>query len=179
MDRCIIISNGRCGSTLLSDLIRDEPSTCSAQEFFHSMAPWSRIEVLTGAEYWTVLSSLKPELSVLFRLGVPPPEVRYPAERPLGRTIWPSCRASWRSPCPSSPPTRTRSSTGWPSASGLSPPECWLHTTGRSSTSAPDMLGRKRWVERSGGSTQWAPSLLAEYPERPVRLSDPQLARHR
>src|SRR4051794_10155011 len=80
MDRAIILSNGRCGSTLLSDLIREEAETCSAQEFFHAMAPWSRGQVLTGAEYWAVLSSRMPELAVLFRLGMPPSEVRYPTD---------------------------------------------------------------------------------------------------
>jgi putative sulfotransferase len=36
--RWIIISNGRCGSTLLSDLIAEEQESLSVQEFLMSVA---------------------------------------------------------------------------------------------------------------------------------------------
>jgi len=48
MERAIIISNGRSGSTLLSDLIVEEPQTCSVQEYFMSLAPWNRRRMLAG-----------------------------------------------------------------------------------------------------------------------------------
>jgi putative sulfotransferase len=60
LDPCgIIISSGRCGSTLLSDLIAEEPETLSVPE---SLGPvlshlvHSSGEHVTGADYWALLS---------------------------------------------------------------------------------------------------------------------------
>ena len=163
MDRSIILSNGRCGSTLLSDLMVDEAQTCSAQEFFHSMAPWSRSEVMTGAEYWTVLSSAKPELAVLFRLGVPPPEVRYPANGRWADNLveLPRILAITLPKLTANPDALfdrlAEHVPGFPRQSFPAHHQAFLDLCAH-------MLGRKRWVERSGGSTQWAPSLLTDYP---------------
>lgn len=164
MERAIILSNGRCGSTLLSDLIREEPETCSAQEFFHSMAPWSRGEVLSGAEYWTVLSSAKPELAVLFRLGVPPPEVRYPADgRWADRLIeLPRILAITLPKLTADPDALfdqlAEVVPGFPRQTVPAHHRAFLDLCAHT-------LGRRRWVERSGGSTQWSPTLLADYPD--------------
>ncbi|GAA0569604.1 sulfotransferase [Paractinoplanes ferrugineus] len=164
MDRAIILSNGRCGSTLLSDLIVEEPETCSVQEFFTSIAPWPRSQaVLTGAEYWAMLASPKTELAVLFRLGVPPKEVRYP---PTGR--WaddmmslPRVLAITLCKLTDDPDALfdalAERVPGFPAQSVPRHHEAFMDLLAT-------MLGRKRWVERSGGSTQWATSLLADHP---------------
>ncbi|MEV4636173.1 hypothetical protein AB0J80_02365 [Actinoplanes sp. NPDC049548] len=164
MDRAIIISNGRCGSTLLSDLIHEEPETCSAQEFFMLVAPWNRSsEVITGPQYWDVLSSPKPELKVLFRIGLPPKEVRYPASgrwnddlvnlpRILAITLAkltddPDALFDRLAPLVKAFPTQA---------------------VGAHHQAFLDLLteltGKKRWVERSGGSSQVTPALLANFP---------------
>ncbi|GGK83908.1 sulfotransferase domain-containing protein [Mangrovihabitans endophyticus] len=168
MDRAIIISNGRCGSTLLSDLIAREPRTCSVQEFFMSVAPWNRsTEVISGPDYWKVLSGPKEELSVLFRIGVPPKEVRYPESgryagdlvnlpRILAITL-PKltddpdalfARLAEQVPC-------------FPTQAVAAHHQQFLDLLAES-------LGRDRWVERSGGSSQVATSLLANYPTAKV-----------
>ena len=164
MDRAIILSNGRCGSTLLSDLIVDEPETCSVQEFFTSIAPWPRSQaVLTGAEYWEMLASPKQELAVLFRLGVPPKEVRYP---PTGRwaadlTALPRVLAITLCKLTDDPDVLfdalAERVPSFPAQSVPRHHEAFMDLLAT-------MLGRKRWVERSGGSTQWATSLLADHP---------------
>jgi putative sulfotransferase len=165
MERSIIISNGRCGSTLLSDLIHDEPDTLSAQEFFMTLAPWSRsAEVVTGAEYWEVLSSPKEEISTLFRIGLPPKEVRYPD---TGR--W----AADREHMPRILGITLAKLTTDPDAlfdrlAGLVPEfprqsVAWHHRDFLDLLAT--VLGRRRWVERSGGSSQVAPFLLANYPD--------------
>jgi putative sulfotransferase len=168
MDRSIIISNGRCGSTLLSDLIVDEPETCSAQEFFTSMAPWPRsTETLTGAEYWDVLSSPKPELAVLFRLGVPPKEVRYPATGRWGADLagLPRILAITLPKLTDDPDALYEQLAervpAFPRQNAPAHHQAFLDL-------CAELLGRKRWVERSGGSTQWATSLLADYPTAKV-----------
>jgi putative sulfotransferase len=168
MDRTIIISNGRCGSTLLSDLIVEEPDTLSAQEFFMSVAPWVRsAEVLTGAEYWAVLSSPKEEMSALFRIGTPPKEVRYPKTgrwagdlenlpRILGITLAKLTddpdtlydRVAERVP-------------GFPAQTVGEHHQAFLDLLA-------ELMGRKRWVERSGGSSQVAPFILKNFPTAKV-----------
>jgi hypothetical protein len=162
--RSIIISNGRCGSTLLSDLIVEEPDTLSAQEFFMTMSPWSRsTEVLTGAAYWAVLASPKVEISTLFRIGMPPGEIRYPAG------------ARW-----SDNPTAMPRILGITLAKLTDDPDALYDRLGEIVPTFPRQsvcrhheafldllattLGRKRWVERSGASSQIAPFLLANYP---------------
>lgn len=164
MDRSIIISNGRCGSTLLSDLIVDEPETCSAQEFFTSVEPWPHgAAPLTGAAYWSILSSPKLELSVLLRLGVPPKEVRYPAGGRWAHdlTAVPRILAVTLPKLTDDPDTLYARLAErvplFPRQSTAAHHEAFLDL-------CATLLGRRRWVERSGGSTQWAASLLAGHP---------------
>lgn len=164
MDRAIILSNGRCGSTLLSDLIVEEPDTCSVQEFFTSIAPWPRSQaVLTGAEYWAMLASPKQELAVLFRLGVPPKEIRYPL---TGR--WAADMASLPRVLAITLCKLTDDPDALFDALAERVPSFPAQSVPRHHEAFMDllatMLGRERWVERSGGSTQWATSLLADHP---------------
>jgi sulfotransferase family protein len=79
--RALIISTGRCGSTLLSDLIAEDTETLSVQEFFAGLDLLAEINdgMLTGAEYWAMLSSPRPELEPVRRAGLLPKQVRYPA----------------------------------------------------------------------------------------------------
>ncbi|WP_428965080.1 sulfotransferase domain-containing protein [Micromonospora fluostatini] len=163
--RSIIISNGRCGSTLLSDLIAEQPDTLSAQEFFMSVTPWARSqEVITGEEYWAVLAAPKAELATLFRIGLAPKEVRYPATgRWAGRmTELPRIMAITLSKLTDDPDAlfdqlaervpgfRTQS------VAGHHRDFLDLLTT---------LTGRRRWVERSGGSSHLAPHLLKGFPD--------------
>jgi putative sulfotransferase len=167
VDRSIIISNGRCGSTLLSDLIVDEPGTLSAQEFFMSM-PWrDSTRVMTGADYWNLLATPRADVATLFRIGLAPKEVRYPA---TGR--WAHDLA------------------GMPRILGITlakltddPDALYdrlderVRTFPRQSLARhhsdfldalAELLNRSRWVERSGGSSQIATVLLAGYPNARV-----------
>jgi putative sulfotransferase len=164
MERAIIISNGRCGSTLLSDLIVEEPETCSVQEFFMSVAPWSRSrEVLSGADYWKVLAGPKRELSVLFRIGLPPKEVRYPQSgRFAGDMVnLPRILAITLAKLTDDPDTLfdklAERVVTFPEQSVGAHHQDFLDVL-------TELTGKKRWVERSGGSTQVATSLLENFP---------------
>jgi putative sulfotransferase len=164
-ERSIIISNGRCGSTLLSDLIATEPDTLSAQEFFMSMAPWSRSgDPISGTDYWQLVASPREEVSTLFRIGLPPKEIRYPA---TGR--W----AGDREEIPRILGITLAKLTDDPDAlfdrlAGLVP-DFSRQSVAEHHRELLDvlarLLGRRRWVERSGGSSQIAPALLAHYPD--------------
>jgi putative sulfotransferase len=164
MDRAIIISNGRCGSTLLSDLIVEEPETCSAQEFFMSVAPWNRsTQVITGPEYWKVLSGPKEELSVLFKIGAPPKEVRYPAGGRFSGDLvnLPRILAITLAKLTDDPDALFDALAGrveeFPTQSVGAHHQAFLDLLA-------ELTGKKRWVERSGGSSQVTTSLLENFP---------------
>jgi putative sulfotransferase len=164
MDRAIIISNGRCGSTLLSDLIVEEPETCSVQEFFMSVAPWNRsTEVISGPQYWNVLSGPKEELSVLFAIGAPPKEVRYPADGRFSGDLvnLPRILAITLAKLTDDPDAlfdqlapRVQA---FPAQSVGAHHQAFLDLL-------TELTGKKRWVERSGGSSQVTGSLLENFP---------------
>ncbi|SCL58411.1 Sulfotransferase family protein [Micromonospora eburnea] len=160
----LIISTGRCGSTLLSDLIAEQADTLSVRDFLISATPWAELDGdLSGAEYWAMLSRPKPELSTLYRLGLPPREVRYPAH---GR---------WAGSLDELP---------WVLAVTLSSistdPDALFDTLAARVPDFPrqpvqrhhhmflDLLtartNRRRWVESSGGSSYLAPDLLRAFP---------------
>jgi putative sulfotransferase len=164
MERAIIISNGRCGSTLLSDLIVEEPETCSAQEFFMSVAPWNRsTEVISGPAYWDVLSGPKEELSVLFKIGAPPKEVRYPADGRYRDDLvnLPRILAITLAKLTDDPDALFDSLGDqikkFPTQSVGAHHQAFLDLLA-------ELTGKKRWVERSGGSTQVTTSLLENFP---------------
>ncbi|MDW5324345.1 hypothetical protein [Plantactinospora sp. KLBMP9567] len=163
--RWIIISNGRCGSTLLSDLIADHPDTLSVQEFFMSTVPATKSDaVLAGAEYWALLSSPKPDLAALFRIGLLPREVRYPADgRWAGElTALPGILAVTLSKISDDPDALF-------DALAARVPGFPRQPVGRHHEMFLDLLtvltGRRRWVERSGGSSYLAPYLLRAFPD--------------
>ena len=164
MDRAIIISNGRCGSTLLSELITEEPETCSVQEFFMAVTPWSRsAEVVSAADYWKFLSAPKAELSVLFRIGVPPKEFRYPADGRYANDLQnlPHILAIML-------PKLTDDPDALFDVLAARISEFPTQSIGAHHQQFLDLLttltGKKRWVERSGGSSQIAPALLSNFP---------------
>jgi putative sulfotransferase len=166
--RWIIISNGRCGSTLLSDLIAEQAETLSVQEFFMSVAPWARSEeVIGGGEYWSMVSSPKAELSTLFRIGLPPKEVRYPKDgRWAGRlTELPRILAITLSKISDDPD-------GLFDLLATRVPDFPAQSVGQHHQMFLDLLatltGRHRWVERSGGSSHVAPYLLRAFPSAKV-----------
>ncbi|WDZ86650.1 sulfotransferase domain-containing protein [Micromonospora cathayae] len=166
--RSIIISSGRCGSTLLSDLIAEEPETLSAQEFFMSVAPWARsADVISGPEYWEVLASPKAELSTLFRIGLPPKELHYPATGRWGDRMveLPRILAITLSKVSDDPD-------GLFDQLAARVPDFPEQSVARHHQDFLDLLarltGRVRWVERSGGSSHVAPYLLKGFPEAKI-----------
>ncbi|WP_432841961.1 hypothetical protein [Dactylosporangium sp. CA-092794] len=163
--RAIVISNGRCGSTLLSDLIHSEPETLSVQEFFMSVAPWSASgDVVDGAAYWRVLSSPKPEVATLFRIGLPPKELHYPAGgRWAGDMVeLPRILAITLSKISDDPDALfdvlAERVPAFPVQSIAAHHRMFLDLL-------TELTGKRRWVERSGGSSNVTPYLLRGFPE--------------
>jgi sulfotransferase family protein len=69
----IILSSGRCGSTLLSTLIAGEPQTLSVPEslgpVLSHLALLPPAQHVTGAQYWSLLSSSYSESEAMNRVG--------------------------------------------------------------------------------------------------------------
>jgi putative sulfotransferase len=171
LERCVIISTGRCGSTLLSDLIAEDRETLSVYEsLLPIMAPLTLMPVteFTGAEYWAMLSEVEPPGSPLLRAGVFPAEFAYPSN---GR--WPADKAAMMPPILhvclpkiSAVPDQLFDTLA------VNVPRFPTQPLGLHQRMLLDLLtamhGRRRWVERSGGSAAAAYSWLAACPDAKV-----------
>jgi putative sulfotransferase len=171
LERCVIISTGRCGSTLLSDLITEDRDTLSVYEsLLPIMAPLTSMPVteFTGAEYWALLSEVEPPGSPLLRIGVVPAEFAYPSS---GR--WPAGNAAMLPPILhvclpkiSADPDQLFNTLA------VSVPRFPAQPLGLHHRMLLDLLAamhdRRRWVERTGGSAVAAHSWLAACPDAKV-----------
>ncbi|MEU7873536.1 sulfotransferase domain-containing protein [Dactylosporangium sp. NPDC049140] len=166
-DHAIIINTGRCGSTLLSDLIAEQPDTLSVQEFL-MWVPWTAgAEVLTGAAYWWTLSSPSTQLATLFRIGLTPSEVRYPAH---GR--WAGNLTELPQILATTLPKISADPDGLYDTLAELVPKFPAQPLARHHRMFLDLLtsltGRRRWVERSGGSSNIAQCLLQNFPDAKI-----------
>jgi putative sulfotransferase len=164
-ERCVILSSGRCGSTLLSNLIAADPDTLSIQESLVDPGGrlWYSDKQLTGFRYWSLLSTPSPQWEVTLRIDAIPAGIRYPA---AGR---------WAGNLAALPPI---SAVTLPAISDdpdslfdlldARVPEFPAQTLPQHHCMLLDLLAslkrRCRWVERSGGSSYLAGALLSGIP---------------
>ncbi|NEQ68669.1 MAG: sulfotransferase [Symploca sp. SIO1B1] len=167
-----IVGTGRCGSTLLSNMVRQHPTCLSISEFLSAVADFGfRLEQILsptpidGEEFWGFLSTCYPKQTLLLRDGLVPKEFLYPLDG--------SCRY--------------KSDTGVPPILIVMLPHLTdepdklfdeLHTwvLQRPLASAveqtramfqylADRLGKTHWIERSGGSIYIVEQLTESFPE--------------
>lgn len=82
MNPTFIIGAGRCGSTLVSRLLRKHPDVLSLSEFFATMRGSAFPDrPLTGSEFWGILSSPLERVENLLAKGGDCPEILYPFKR--------------------------------------------------------------------------------------------------
>ena len=76
-----VVGTGRCGSTLISNILRKHPDVLSLSEFFFSVG--GRVALhsgkVTAAEFWKILSTPRPEITFALRQGLQIPEFLYAA----------------------------------------------------------------------------------------------------
>jgi len=79
-----IVGTGRCGSTMLSNMLREHPSILSISECYsHIIDYGGRIEQvfarkpLEGRDFWNLISAITPRESLLLRHDLAIPEVLY------------------------------------------------------------------------------------------------------
>lgn len=84
-----IVGTGRCGSTLLSNLIRGNPDIASISEFYSLASDFgARYPELfpegpiTGEQYWALIGEGYPRADLMVRFDVAMPEVIYPFNEP-------------------------------------------------------------------------------------------------
>lgn len=84
----IVVGTGRCGSTLVSTMMRAHPEVLSVSELFSfvtdlgSLIPRAFVaQPVSGAEFWRVMAACHPRESLLLRHGLRMDEVIYPFER--------------------------------------------------------------------------------------------------
>jgi putative sulfotransferase len=166
MERAIILSSGRCGSTLLSDLLAVNPRILSAQEFFVPLlADRLGDSPRTGSEYWDLLSRPGPEVQALGRMGLVPREIVYP---PGGRWDVGSLPRILAVTLPklSTDPDSLYDRLAEP-VQAFPRQALTAHHRQFLDTLA-EMMGRAGWVERSGASSLFAADLLKSY--RDIRV---------
>lgn len=169
-----VVGSARCGSTMISNMLREHPKVLSLSEFFSSISdssPHRTSEIfssdqMSGRRFWGVISAITPTISFALRHRIELPEFLYPCD---------------------SPDARFSRETGVP---GI------LHITLPHLTDAPDVLftrlerevidwpeaslgehyrhlfdwlktdfAKQRWVERSGGFLGSADTFAGLFPD--------------
>ncbi|MEQ9138627.1 MAG: sulfotransferase [Thalassobaculum sp.] len=169
IDPVLILSTGRCGSTLVSEMLNRHPGVLSLSEFFVPLGleafAWRR---LSGERMWRILTRQSPALHAMLKGGHVVDEGLYPHDAPGSRF-----RADNMPPviAVTLPHLTDR-------------PEALLDELEPLVRARPRMpladhyralfadlagkFGRRVWVERSGGTLMHAAKLLRLFPEARV-----------
>ena len=165
----LVLSTGRCGSTMISDVLNLHPEILSLSEVFSTLGPRALFRNrISGEAMWALCSRQNPGLRVTLSSGDIPSEILYPLGTPQARfspqTVPPILCTTLPhlTPCFESlydelePVVRTR-----PRQSLRNQYLFlfeWLRTR----------FGRRLWIERSGGSLLSVPRLRRLFPEARV-----------
>ena len=166
----IVINSGRCGSTLLSRLIAEEPETLSASESLGPIRDRLRRQntgEITGASFWSIMSDRSNQLSPILSLGITPEQFCYPdGGRYAGdmTTVPPILRITL--PFLSADPDGLFDQLAervphFPRQPVLQHHKMMLNLM-------TNLTGRRRWVERSGASSIVARPLLCAFPQAKI-----------
>ncbi|MEU8673389.1 hypothetical protein [Streptomyces sp. NPDC048560] len=160
----IVLGTGRCGSTMLSDLVNEHREVLSLSEFFACLDPWGfSAGELDGPAFWHLLSTPRLKPNTLMRKGVTVPEYRYPlgSGRYAAGSV-PALSVMTLPPLTDDPDAMLDSIrdevTGWPVAPL---PRQYL----RLFVWWASFLGREVVIERSGAAQRFLPDLLTYFPE--------------
>jgi putative sulfotransferase len=86
-----IVGTGRCGSTMLSNMIREHTQILSLSEFFVTVSEGSRLpecfapDPIGGRRFWAIVSATAPMLSFVLRNCIRYDECIYPCDDPAAR----------------------------------------------------------------------------------------------
>jgi putative sulfotransferase len=166
-----VVGTGRCGSTMLSDFLREHDRVLSLSEFFCLTTDFGgRIaqaftpESVDAAQLWRHLAGAHPKQSTMVRHGVGIPEMLYqpgPSTRFSSETGVP---ALMQTTLPHlSPDAEALFSDVEAFVAGL-PPAPMADHYARLFAWLTERFGKRIWVERSGGSLRIVRRLVQAFP---------------
>ncbi|WP_420564894.1 sulfotransferase [Thalassobaculum sp.] len=165
----LILSTGRCGSTMVSDLLSRHPDILSLSEFFVPLGPEAfSLRRPDGERLWKLLTTQSAGLHAMLKDGHVVDEALYPYDDPnarYGAADMPPVIAVTLPHLSDDPEAlldalepRVRARPRMPLA------DQYRALFG----DLAEMLGRRVWVERSGGTLMHAAKLLRMFPEARV-----------
>ncbi|OKH90207.1 hypothetical protein LF95_10095 [Thalassospira sp. TSL5-1] len=168
----LILGSARCGSTLISEILRLHPEILSISELFSTVGPNAfRSSNMSGRRFWRYMAQPSAALSQVGNPGVAPQEFLYGKVENPAHDPWlcpPILAITLPHLCDNPDGLFDQLSMtvpGWQRQSMAS------HYRALFSTLADHCGTRRMWVERSGGSLVAAGTLLHMFPEaRPVLL---------
>ncbi len=162
-----IVGTGRCGSTLLSRMLAENPATLSIFEYFNGLdvVRRFRLEPMTGAEFAELIGAEQRVVTAVLRRGYEVAEITYPFET-QGRysrdEALPWVLVSMLSRLSGDPDSLYDEVIAFCRTLPTQPPVLhhralftWLCTH----------LGRKHWIERSGSSIDYLQALSESFPK--------------
>jgi len=166
MDR-FVVGTGRCGSTLLSQMLAEHPGVLSIFEFFTGLDMTRRFssEPVDGREVAALISRENPIVTMVLRRGYKVPEITYPFGGPQARYTrddkLPWILVSMLPQLTDDPDALFDETMAF--ASSLPPQRLSLHYRQLFDWLA-QRLGRACWIERSGSSIDYLGSLHELFP---------------
>jgi putative sulfotransferase len=163
-----VVSSGRCGSTLVSNMLRLNPDVLSLSEFIIMLMPGGFPGAGTpiyGSQFWALLSTPRKRMTFMYRHGIVFDEVLYrpgPGRRFTAETGVPPILLTALPHLTSEPEALYDEIQDFVLAQGAYPVGVhyvrlfeWLR----------DRFQRKVWVERSGSLLMHLDELIAHFPE--------------
>ena len=167
-----IVGTGRCGSTLLSNMVRQHPTCLSISEFFgvvldvgFQIEPFFSSTPINGEEFWRLVGTCYPRQTLLLRDGLMPEEAIYPFDK--------SCRYNQQTGLPPILIIMLPHITDEPDAL-FDELDSWVlqrptvsaveHTQAMFQYLA-ERFGKTHWVERTGAILPLVQHLIDSFPE--------------
>jgi putative sulfotransferase len=167
-----IVGTGRCGSTLLSKMIKQHPTCLSVSEFFPPISdlgfridPVFQPTPISGEQFWQLIATSYPREDLLFRHGIIFDEVLYRMDatsRYNQRTGLPAILRTMLPHLTDKPEDLFDELHTWslkrPSASPIEHCQVMFQYLAY-------RFGKTHWVERSGGSIRIVQQFVENFPE--------------
>ena len=177
-----IVGTGRCGSTLLSNLLNQHPDLLSVSEFFMSVTDFCtvlspiRADVeINGSEFWELISRVMPKQDILLKNSLQIPELLYPftdSDRRFNQNNGIPALLQTTLPLLCAAPKARENKCN---------PDALYDKISKSVTKHPvqtleqhyrylflylcQLFGRQFWIERSGSSIRHLPYLVQNFPD--------------
>jgi Sulfotransferase family len=160
-----IVSTGRCGSTVLSEILAGHPGVAVLQELFASLPQDAlALDRCDGPTFWRLATTPRADWKVALQRRVEPKEFQYPIDaggRYDRRSGVPPLAAICLPALSSDPDELLRALEEPIKRMGARPTGCLLEEVFELLARSQDAAS---WIERSGGSIAYAAALVRRFP---------------